>query len=333
MTKTSLVAARDLAIRVLLASGVSEPNAEPVARGLVAADADGLGSHGLLRLPAYADQALVGKVNGQATALVERTGSGTLRVDAKDGFAFPAIDLAVEEGAALAKQAGIAGVAIHNSHHAGVLGHHVEAAAQHGLVALAFTNSRSAIAPWGGKVPLFGTNPIAFAAPRRDQPPLVVDLSVSKAARGRVMVAHARGEPIPGDWALDAQGHPTTDAAAALAGTLLPFGDAKGAALALVVEILAAALTGSAFGFETSSMFDAEGAPPRLGQLFVFVAPRRLAGEGFGDRLELLISTVLAQPGTRLPGQRRLESRARAAVEGIHIPPDLLGNLQRRAQS
>jgi (2R)-3-sulfolactate dehydrogenase (NADP+) len=331
MIRLSLDHAEDLAVRVLLASRVGEHNAHSVARALVAAEADGLASHGLLRLPMYADQSLSGKVNGFAEPLVERTAAATLRIDAREGFAFPAITLAIEEGARITAESGVAAVGIHNSHHAGAVGHHVEAAARRGLVALAFANSRAAIAPWGGNAPLFGTNPIAFAAPRRKAPPLLIDLSVSKVARGRIMMAQKKGEAIPEGWALDTEGSPTTDATDAMAGTMVPIGEAKGAALGLMVEILAAGLTGATFGHQTSSMFEAEGAPPHLGQLFLFLSPERLGGAGFIDRLEPLLSAVLAQPGTRLPGQRRLDARAAAATRGIDIPHSLHADLQRRS--
>jgi (2R)-3-sulfolactate dehydrogenase (NADP+) len=223
-------------------------------------------------------------------------------------------------------------MAVANSHHFGMAGFHVEQPARRGLVALAFGNSPAAIAPWGGGKPLFGTNPIAFACPRlRGEPPLVIDLSLSKVARGKVMLAAQRGEPIPEGWALDAEGRPTTDAKAALAGAMLPMGEAKGAALVMMVEILAAALTGSHFGHEASSFFDSAGGPPRVGQFFLLVDPARFGGDGFGARVEELCAAILAQPGTRIPGGRRLELRARAEREGIDVPDALHAELVRRA--
>jgi len=333
VTTLSLSEAEDLGRRVLAASRVTPDNAAAVSHALVAADADGLSSHGLARLPVYAEQALVGKVDGYARPLADRTAAATLRIDASNGFAFPAIALAIEEGGRIAAEAGIAAVAINRSHHAGVAGHPVEAAALRGLVALAFANTPAGIAPWGGRTAVFGTNPIAFAAPRRSTAPLVIDLSVSKVARGKIMVAQRKGESIPEGWALDAEGRPTTDASAALAGTMLPLGDAKGAALALMVEILAAGLTGANFGFEASSFLDAKGPPPGVGQLFLFLDPERLGGPNFADRLELLTATILAQPGVRLPGQRRLAARAGAAKQGIDIPSDLHAELERRAHT
>lgn len=321
-----------LATRALVAAGTSDANARSVARALVAADADGLASHGVSRLPAYADQVRSGKVAGQAVPELYRVGTAGLRIDAHDGFAFPALDLAIEEAARLVPTTGLTGIAIANSHHFGAAGYHVERLAQRGLVALVFSNSPAAIAPWGGAKPLYGTNPIAFGCPRAPgQPPLVVDLSLSLVARGKIMVAAQKGEPIPEGWALDAEGRPTTDAKAALAGTMVPMGDAKGAALALVVEILSAALTGSNLGFEAGSFFTADGTKPRIGQfLLVFDGPG-FSGGRFAERIETLLGAVLGQEGTRLPGERRLALRHKATIEGVQIPATLMAEIESRA--
>lgn len=328
----SLEAARELAEAVLVASRVAPAAARATAEALVAAEADGIPSHGLARLPAYADQALSGKVDGFAEPVLEWTGSACLRVDAGCGFAFPAVRKGLDEAASRVAETGLVAVAVRNSHHAGVMGHHVERVAEQGMAAIACSNSPAAIAPWGGSVALFGTNPVAFAAPRAGRPPLVIDTALSKVARGKIMVAAEEGQAIPEGWALDAQARPTRDARAGLAGTMLPMGDAKGAALVLLVEILAAALTGGRFGFEASSFFTADGPPPRIGQLFLLLDPKRLGGETFADRLEALLGAILAQPGTRLPGERRLASRERARRQGIAVEPKLLAELRQRAE-
>jgi (2R)-3-sulfolactate dehydrogenase (NADP+) len=327
----SLADAHALTLAALVAAGTSPANAHAVADALIAAEADGLASHGLSRVAAYADQAKAGKVAGAAVPVLNANAPGALFVDAKDGFAYPAIAAGIAKGIDMAKAAGVVGIGIGNSHHFGAAGYHVEAAAKAGLVALLFGNSPSAIAPWGGSKALFGTNPIAFAAPRAGKAPLVVDLSLSKVARGKIMVAAQKGEAIPEGWALDPDGNPTTDPKKAMAGTMLPLGDAKGAALVLMVEILAAALTASNFGYEASSFFDAKGGPPRVGQFFLLIDPARFAGPAFATRLETLLGAILAQSGTRLPGERRLKLRAAAATGGIKVPADLLADLRKRA--
>ncbi len=332
MKTLALEELRTLVVRALAAAGTAVENAEAVAAALVAAEADGLSSHGVSRAPFYADQAASGKVDGRAVPDVKLTAPATVLVDARDGFAYPAITAGLERGMRLVRGTGIAGVAIRNSHHAGVIGHHVERAADGGCLALGFSNTPSAMAPWGGRKGIFGTNPIAFAAPRADQAALVIDLSLSRVARGKIMAAKQQGEPIPLGWALDAEGRPTTDAAAALSGTMVPVGEAKGAALALVVEVLAAALTGSNLAYEASSFFDAEGPPPRIGQFFILIDPQAFAGPRFGERLEALIAELLAQPGTRLPGDRRLAQRAKARAEGVRLPLRLYEDLRSRAE-
>lgn len=322
---------RTLAVDVLTASRTSLANARPVADALVAADADGLASHGVSRLPFYADQAMSGKVDGFAAPRIRQLAAAAVHVDAGDGFAYPAIDAGLRQAVRIVGRTGVVAVAIGRSHHFGVAGFHVERLAARGLVALVLGNSPAAMAPWGGSKAVFGTNPLAFACPRRDGPPLVVDLALSCAARGRVMTHAGRGEPIPHGWALDADGQPTNDARAALAGTLLPIGDAKGAALALMVELIAAGLTASSFGFEASSFFDTSGGPPRVGQFFFVLDPRVFAGVGFADRTEELFLAILRQSGTRLPGDRRRAHRKRTEAQGVELPDSLYeGLLQRR---
>ena len=330
MGRKSLAELETLAVQAFLRAKTSEANARSVARALVAAEADGLSSHGLSRLAAYCDQAIAGKVNGFATPKVIRSKPSVIAVDAASGFAFPALDLGVAAAVPAAKETGLAAVAVGHSHHFGVAGHAVERLTEVGLVGIAFGNSPAAIAPWGGSKPLFGTNPIAFAWPRTGRPALVIDLSLSKVARGRIMVAAQKGEPIPEGLALDADGQPTTDAKAALAGTMIPMGDAKGAALVLMVELLAVALTGSNFGWEASSFFDAKGPPPHVGQLLIAFDPAAFSAHAKG-RAEMAFRAIAGQAGARLPGERRVKLRAKAQAEGVDVPDALLAEIARRA--
>jgi (2R)-3-sulfolactate dehydrogenase (NADP+) len=189
MGRRTLAELETLAVRAFIHAKTSEDNARSVARALVAADADGLSSHGLSRLPAYADQAIAGKVDGFAVPTVIRPKPSVIAVDAASGFAFPALQAGFAAAMPAARETGLAAIAIGRSHHFGVAGHAVERLAEGGLIAIAFGNSPAAIAPWGGAKPLFGTNPIAFAWPRAARPPLVIDLSLSKRARGKIMVA------------------------------------------------------------------------------------------------------------------------------------------------
>jgi (2R)-3-sulfolactate dehydrogenase (NADP+) len=315
----SLEQAHRLVVKALMRHNTSEANATMVADALVAAEADGLGGHGLSRLPSYCAQSASGKVNGHAVPATSSVAKAAIRVDAQYGFAFPALSMAVEKLSELVETTGIGAASITHSHHCGAAGFHVEALARKGLVGLLFANTPKAIAPWGGQTGVFGTNPIAFAAPRKNKDSLVIDLSLSKVARGKIMVAQQNNEPIPEGWALDASGQPTTDPDLAMSGTMLPMGDAKGAALVLMVEILSAALTAAHFGFEASSFFTADGESPDVGQLLLAFAPNPLSGNQFYYRLEDLLEAVLSQPQTRLPGDRRLKLRQQAHKDGLYL--------------
>jgi (2R)-3-sulfolactate dehydrogenase (NADP+) len=333
VTILTLEALHELAVSVLVASKTAPGNAVLVADALVAAEADGLVGHGASRIPSYADQSLSGKADGFATPELYESAAAALRVDARDGFAYPAIALGLENAVHLVERTGIVAVAITNSHHFGAAGYHVERMAEEGLVALAFGNSPAAIAPWGGSRALFGTNPIAFACPRTKASPLVIDLSLSKVARGKIMVAAKEGKSIPEGWALNADGQPTTNAEAAMAGTMLPMGDAKGAALVLMVEILSAVLTGANCGFQASSFFTAEGPPPRVGQFFLVMNTACFSGDGFQKRLETLLEAIIGQTGCRLPGERRLANRERARRDGVEIPDSLHADILTRLKT
>jgi (2R)-3-sulfolactate dehydrogenase (NADP+) len=319
-----------LASDALVAANTSAYNAQSVATALVAADAEGLSSHGVSRVPFYADQAKSGKVDGQAVPETTTVATTCVRVDAKCGFAFPAIRAGLEGGLELAREHGTAAIAVTDSHHCGALGYHVEHVGEAGLIALGFSNTPAGMAPWGGTRATFGTNPIAFASPRTAGPALVIDLSLSHVARGKIMLAQKSGEAIPEGWALDGDGNATTDPTAALSGTMVPAGGAKGAALALMVETLAAAVTGASFSYEASSFFTAEGPSPSIGQFFVLVDQTRF-NPGYAERFEALATAICAQEGVRLPGDRRHERRLAARQAGVSIPDALYEDLRARA--
>jgi (2R)-3-sulfolactate dehydrogenase (NADP+) len=189
-----------------------------------------------------------------------------------------------------------------------------------------FANTPAAIAPWGGSRGVFGTNPIAFACPLPGREPIVVDMALSKVPRGSLLAAKQRGESVPEGWALDAEGHATTDPAAGLAGTMVPLGDAKGVALALMVELLAAGLTGANFAAEASSFLDAKGPPPGTGQLIVTFDPSAFGVNGTA-RFAVLAQMIEDQPGARLPGKRRLSARATAARDGFAVSDAFLAEI------
>ncbi len=325
----SLDEATDLIAAALRQAGAAPEAALSVARALVAAEAEGQVGHGFSRLGDYAAQLRTGKINPAARIAVRRAGPASIHVDADRGFAFPALDAALDAGLPVAAEMGVAVMAVGNSHHCGALSVQVDRIARAGLIGLMVANTPKAIAPWGGSEALFGTNPIAFAAPRAEGDPLVIDLSLSRVARGKVMNAAKAGTEIPLGWALDADGRPTTDPQAALAGTMVPIGEAKGTALALMVEILAAAFTGSAFSHEATSFFAAEGAAPRVGQTLIAIRPE--AETGFAGRLAELLGRIEAMPGARLPGTRRLTALAAARTAGLAVPERYLAQARSMA--
>lgn len=331
-TLVSIQALQALVESCLIAANTSSWNAESVARALVQAEVDGQKGHGVVRVETYSAQSRTGKVDGHAKPTLKRTRPGSIMIDAGNGFAFRAFELAAEELPKLAKETGIAAAGIVRSHHAGALGIAVERLAEAGLMAMMFANTPGAMTAWGGTRAVFGTNPIAFAAPRSNGAPIIIDLALSQVVRGKILAAAQKGEAIPEGWANDASGSPTTDANAALKGTVLPIGGAKGAALALMVEVLAASLTGANHAFEASSLFDGEGPPPGLGQLLIAIDPAAFGGPSAQLKLELLASAIETDIGARLPGARRRELREAAAREGIRIEDRLLASLTELAR-
>ena len=334
MTMIALAELRDFASRALQRAGASETMAMKTAAALVDAEAQGLSSHGIARVAQYATHLRNGRADGRAVPVIARERGGAVLIDARCGLAFPACALAVGEAVCRAREFGVSFAAVTNSHHFGVAAWHLAPISQARMVGLAFGNSPAAMPAAGGRRALFGTNPIAAVFPREASPPLTIDLSLSEAARGKVMVAAKEGRPIPLGWALDAHGQPTTDAKAALQGSMLAMGGTKGAMLALVVELLVTALTGAAMGFEASSFFVDEGNRPRIGQAFVAIDPDALAGNArYFERVETLVTAMLDDEGVRLPGARRAALAECAAQDGVDIAPALLQQLQVLATS
>lgn len=328
MARLSFDEARARVAAVLQAAGASAPMAQATARALVLAESQGLGSHGLSRVAQYATHLRNGRVDGAAVPVVGRSQGAAVVVDARAGLAFPACELAVSEAIRRAREHGLALAGVVGSHHAGVLVDHLRPVAAAGMVALGFANSPAAMPAAGGRHPVFGTNPVAALFPRRGADPLMIDLSLSEVARGKLLVAAKEGRSIPEGWALDRDGRPTTDAAAGLEGSMLPLGAAtspKGSMLALVVELLVTALIGARFGFEASSFFVDEGDRPGIGQAFIVIDPGALAGAShYLDRVETLVQEMLRDDGVRLPGERRERLRRQAEQQGLVVADALL---------
>lgn len=314
----SIAEVEGLTFKSLTASNTSDANAQSVTRSVVASELDGIHSHGLARLPTYCEHARCGKIDGQSQATVKTLSAVAFKADACDGFAHPAIDAGFAQLVPAAKSQGVAGLAVERSYNCGVLGYHVETLAKQGLVALGFTNAPASIAPAGGAKPVFGTNPIACAVPDGDGgAALVVDQSSSVVAKSELIVHASDDKPIPEGWALDEHGRPTTDPKAGLKGTMVPSGGYKGAGIALIVEIMSAALTGATLGIHASSFADNNGESPRTGQFFVAMNPELFAGAQFARNMEGLLGAIQEQDGARVPGHGRMAARERIARDGV----------------
>lgn len=318
-----------LAHRTLSTAGASLAAAQAVARSIRLAERDGIRSHGLLYLPIYAEHLRCGKVVGDAEPVVWRPKPGSIRVDAANGFAHTAIDAGWGDFTAAARDNGIAALSLHNSYNCGVLGHHAERLAEDGLLGLCFTHAPASIAPVGGKVPVIGTNPFAISVPDGEGGALlVIDQSASVVAKSEILLRARKSEPIEPNWALDAEGRPTTVAEEALRGSMLPAGGQKGFGLGLMVEILAAALSGANLSREASPFSGTAGGPPGTGQCFLALDPAGFSGTAFTQSLQRLAASISDQPGARLPGARRKANRGQIEAEGVFVDDTLLARIE-----
>lgn len=317
-----------LASKGLEAAGIGEKAALETAQFLALAELDGLASHGLARVSQYASHAINGRIELAPKIKVRPYKSSGALVDACDGLAFPALRFATDLSVNLASKTGIGLVAVTNSHHFGVAGHFVEAAARAGYISLLFGNTPAAMPMIGGSKAIFGTNPIAAAFPNTNGDPLVIDMSLSAVARGKLLVAAKKGESIPEGWALTADGQPTTNPQEGLKGLMVPLGGDKGALLALMIELLVVGLSGSRFSYEADSFFDARGNRPRIGQLLITIDPGLSGGAKYQDRFNDFLKVLTADKGIRLPGQRRFKQRSQALASGVVVTEQVVGEIQ-----
>ncbi len=323
MTETrtlTLAEIEDLSFRALVAAGTSEGNARPLAQATAATEADGVASHGLAYIPIYCEHVQCGKVDGVAKPVLSHPRPGVVNVDAATGFAHSAIDLGFDTLIPAAREQGVAVLAIKNSYNCGVLGYHTYRLAQAGLVAMGFTNAPASIAPSGGSKPVVGTNPFSVAVPGTDgQPALLIDQSASTIAKSEVMKHAREGKPIPVGWALDVDGNPTTDPEVGLKGSMAPSGGYKGVGVALLVEVLAAALTGATLGINASPFSGTAGGPPKTGQFFIAIDPEATASGSFETGIASLIEAIRFQDGAHLPGDGRRDKRLAARKSGVAV--------------
>ena len=325
----SLAQVESLATEALIGAGTRPESAKSVGKAVRAAESEGIRSHGLLYVPTYCEHVKCGKVDGAAVPEVTQPRQSAILVDANTGFAHPAIDAGFNELIPLVKSNGCVGLTINNSYNCGVLGYHVERLAEAALVGIGFTNSPASIAPVGGKKPVIGTNPFALAVPdSAGGAVFVIDQSASVVAKSEIMMRAREGNPIPEGWALDAEGQSTTDPEIALKGSMAPSGGYKGFGTGLLVEVMAAALSGAVLGLQASPFSGTAGGPPRTGQCFIAFDPDAYSGAEFYERISVLSDAVQSQDGARLPGERRRKNRQRIELEGVEVAQSLLEKIR-----
>lgn len=313
-----------LSYDALTRCGAADVQAAPGAKSVADAEADGIRNVGLGYLPIYLGHLLHDKLRGDAVPKLIKKEGAVMQVDAANGFSHTAFDHFLPDFVDLTRSQGIAIMSIQNGYSAGVVGWFNNLLAQEGLLNFGFANAPSSVHPVGGKKKFFGTNPLGFGAPRGDGPPIIVDLATSMTAKVNVKQAAAEGREIPLGWAQDSEGNPTTDPAAGLAGSLSPLGGAKGYGLGLMVELMAAGLTGGNWAFEAPQFGNNEGSYPNVGQTFIAIDPAKTGGAAYTERVEHMLGALLFQDGVRLPGQRRADFRAGAESNGIKVPEALI---------
>jgi ureidoglycolate dehydrogenase (NAD+) len=329
---------REFCRRALEGAGAAPADAAATAEGLVAADLRGVHTHGTLRAGIYADRLRAGSINPRAQLRIVRDSGAIVVADAQAGpgiaMAGRAMDLAIER----ARAHGIAAVGVRNGNHCGMLAHYAMRALPAGAVGIAMSNADALVAPFGARARFLGTNPLAVAVPSRDEPPVVLDMATSVVAHGKVKGAHDRGEAIPEGWAVDSAGHPTTDAALALAGALLPFGGPKGSGISILIDLLAGVLPGGRSGPEIVPLYDRVGEPQGVGHLFAALRVEAFEPlEAFTRRVDETVRRIRALAPAAgaarafLPGELEHLCALDYAARGIPLPGDAVREVERTA--
>ena len=321
MTTTSLKLDEiyTLAKKTLLHNGCDEINAEAVSDTVTFAERDGSISHGLFRIPGYIAALRSKKAKGNACPSIKFLTQNAIRIDGDYGFAPTAIQVGIPALLEIVNKHGVGVLTITNTHHFAALWHETEALAENNLVAIACTAYMPSVAPEGATKPLFGTNPISFAWPRKNNTPVVYDMATASMAMGEVQVAARDGHKVPIGTGLNKDGEKTDDPSEiANGGVLLPFGGHKGSAIAMMVELLAAGLVGDMFSFEAKEADNKDGGPARGGEFIMAFSPQLIAGEGWNEHAEKFFNQMESMDGVRLPGQRRHNNRKDTGPRNIN---------------
>ncbi|MDA7443182.1 Ldh family oxidoreductase [Candidatus Pelagibacter bacterium] len=309
----------ELAKKTLLANGCDEENASILADTIMRAERDGSVSHGLFRLPAYVAGLKSKKINGKARPELENVAPSIIKVLGNNAVAPMVLSLGLPAVIDLAKKNGVAVLAIKNSHHMAALWPETEAIAEAGLVGIACTSYKPAVAPAGATKPLYGTNPISFAWPRPGKTPVVYDMATASMAMGEVQIAKREGHKVPLGTGLTKEGKETIDPGEiADGGVILPFGGYKGSSIAMMVELLAGALIGENFSFETAAKDNNDGGPPSGGEFIIAISPDKISGKDWDKHADEFFSKMSAMDGVRLPGERRHKNRLNKGPRNIN---------------
>lgn len=325
----TLEQAYQLAFDAMTHNGFSIRQAEAVARNVTAGERDGYASHGLYRVLGCVRSLKVGKVVADAEPTLQDQAPAILRVDAHGAFSLVAYEKALPAFIEKVRQCGLAALAINHCVHYSALWADIEPLTEAGLVALACTPNHAWVAPAGGTLPLFGTNPIAFGWPRPNDPPFIFDMATTAAARGEIELHRRAGTPIPESWGIDKDGNPSTDPEQVLQGAMLTFGGYKGSALAAMVELLAGPLIGDMTSRESMDFDDGCGASPYGGELIIAMDPERFLGAGKDTHFasaEALFGSMKVQ-GARIPGERRYAARRVSEKDGVNLPKALYDDI------
>ena len=308
-----------LAKNVMLANGCDTANAEALADIICRAERDGSHSHGLFRVPGYVKALRSGKVDGKAKPTIRHLTPAVIQVDGHGCFAPLAQAVGLPALTEATAKIGIAALSLVGVHHFAALWPETEYLADRGLVGIACTAYMPSVAPAGSNEALFGTNPLSFAWPRPGHNPVVYDMATASMAMGDVQIAARDGREVPLGTGLDANGQPTTDPAAIAKGVLLPFGGYKGSAIAMMVELLAAGMTGEQFSFEARDTDNKDGGPPRGGEMIIGMSPAIIAGDGWQDHVEGFVQKLSNIDGVRMPGARRHKNRMDKGPRPINL--------------
>ena len=309
-TSLSLDEIYNLAKDTLLYNGCDEINAEAVAKTVTHAERDGSISHGLFRIPGYIAALRSKKAKGNSRPSANYRTQNIIRVDGDYGFAPMAIQIGIPELIETTNKYGVGVLAITNTHHFAALWHETEALAENNLIGLACTAYMPSVAPAGASKPLFGTNPISFSWPRKNNTPVVYDMATASMAMGEVQLAARDGHKVPHGTGLNKDGKKTDEPSEiANGGVLLPFGGHKGSAISMMVELLAAGLVGDMFSFEAKEADNKDGGPARGGEFIMAFSPQLIAGDNWNEHAENFFDRMNSMDGVRLPGQRRHNNR------------------------